>query len=149
MLAELVLVDAEPGDEVHNLRPREHALVVLVQGVEQRRVHLLQSAHFLGGVVRFGVRDPALLHHGRHAAELHIVGQFLFPGVEFGLEAVTARAAVPEDFQHLDAVAGAGGLRGFDLPIPLRRDGGGGAEQGDEQKTADKRCGNTHNVVPT
>ena len=44
------------------------------------------------------------------AAELRVLGHFLDPGIEHGFELIAVRAAVPEEFDHLDFSGAVGGL---------------------------------------
>src|SRR6185369_12121652 len=105
--------------------------VLLVDGVEHLLLQLVDEPHRLERVVDLGVRLPAA-DRGMHALEGDVLRQLREPRPDRRLDRVAVRAAVPEEFDHLDlrrVLRRLGGAQHFDLPGLLR----GGAERGDQE----------------
>src|SRR5690606_30259971 len=77
------------------------------------RMHLVELAERLRGVERARVKAEGRIPERRDAYEADVGRLLLGPALEVRLEGVTVRAAVPEDFGHLDLIgARARGLSG-------------------------------------
>src|SRR4029077_20268177 len=95
----------------------------LVDGVEQGSMQPIEFSDGLQRVENSGIDWPVVVQNSRHALELHVARQSLYPGFEVGLERVAVGAAIPEQLEHFDLARGLDRLRRFQFDVIDTRGG--------------------------